>query len=159
MRVPVNFHFFFFAQHAYSVPCYENYLNFLKPIFSGVLVTRSLVLYVCFVDRCLAFCTFPFGRCVVCSSIYGFWLLLYIRIHKSDRIHNDQKKNKNNDLQNTTQKTNDQEPRTPQKPGLSSDALNFLKLVFSRVHVTRSLVLNTCFVDRCPFVFFSLVIV
>jgi hypothetical protein len=44
-------------------------------IFSGVRVTRSLVLYVCFVDRCLSFCTFSFGHCVVCfSSIYGFWL-------------------------------------------------------------------------------------
>jgi hypothetical protein len=30
--------------------------------------------YVCFVDRCLSFCTFSFGHCVVCSSIYGFWL-------------------------------------------------------------------------------------
>jgi hypothetical protein len=29
---------------------------------------------VCFVDRCLSFCTFSFGHCVVCSSIYGFWL-------------------------------------------------------------------------------------
>ena len=28
------------------------------PVFSGVRVTRSLVLYVCFVDRCLSFCTF-----------------------------------------------------------------------------------------------------
>ena len=44
------------------------------PVFSGVRVTRSLVLYVCFVDRCLSFCTF----CVVCSSsIYGFWLPLW----------------------------------------------------------------------------------
>ena len=34
------------------------------------------------------------------------------------------KKNlKNNDLQNTTQKTNDHAPWTPQKLGLSSDAL------------------------------------
>jgi hypothetical protein len=33
---------------------------------------RSLVLYVCFVDRCLSFCTFSYGHCVVCSSsIYG----------------------------------------------------------------------------------------
>ena len=47
------------------------------PVFSGVRVTRSLVLYVCFVDRCLSFCTFSFGHCVVCStSIYGFWLPL-----------------------------------------------------------------------------------
>jgi hypothetical protein len=42
------------------------------PDFSGVRVTRSLVLYVCFVDRCLSFCAFSFGHCVVCSSpIYG----------------------------------------------------------------------------------------
>ena len=33
------------------------------------------------------------------------------------------KKQKNKDLQNTTQKTNDQAPWTPQKPGLSLDAL------------------------------------
>jgi hypothetical protein len=40
--------------------------------FSGVRVTRSLALCVCFVDHCLSFCTFSFGYCVVCSSIYGF---------------------------------------------------------------------------------------
>jgi hypothetical protein len=45
------------------------------PVFIGVRVTRSLVLYVCFVDHCLSFCTFSFGHCVVCSSsIHGFWL-------------------------------------------------------------------------------------
>jgi hypothetical protein len=38
------------------------------PVFTGVRVTRSLVLYVCFVDHCLSFCTFSFGHCVVCSS-------------------------------------------------------------------------------------------
>jgi hypothetical protein len=38
------------------------------PVFSGVHVTRSLVLFVCFVDRCLSFCIFSFGHCVVCSS-------------------------------------------------------------------------------------------
>ena len=48
------------------------------PVFIGVRVTRSLVLYVCFVDHCLSFCTFSFGHCVVCSSsIYGFWLPLW----------------------------------------------------------------------------------
>jgi hypothetical protein len=41
------------------------------PIFSGVRNTRSLVLCVCFVDRCLSFCPFC-GHCVVCPSIYGF---------------------------------------------------------------------------------------
>jgi hypothetical protein len=42
------------------------------PVFRGVRVT------LCFVDRCLSFCTFSFGHCVVCSSsIYGFWLPLW----------------------------------------------------------------------------------
>ena len=42
------------------------------PAFSGVRATRSLVLYVCFVDRCLSFCTFSFSHCILCfSSIYG----------------------------------------------------------------------------------------
>jgi hypothetical protein len=60
---------------------------------SGVRVTRSLVLCVCFVDRCLVlfllsivfsvilrslFGTFSFVQCVFCySSIYGFWLPLW----------------------------------------------------------------------------------
>jgi hypothetical protein len=40
-------------------------------VFSGVRVTRSLVLYVLY--PCLSFCTFSFGHCVVCSSsIYRF---------------------------------------------------------------------------------------
>ena len=44
------------------------------PVFSGVRVTRSLVLCVCFLDRCLSFCIFSFGHCVFCcSSIYGFF--------------------------------------------------------------------------------------
>ena len=43
------------------------------PVFSGVRGTRSLVLYVCFVDLCLFFCTFYFGHCdIYSSSIYGF---------------------------------------------------------------------------------------
>jgi hypothetical protein len=59
-------------------------------VFSGVCVTRSLALYVCFVDRCLSFCTFSFGHCVVCSSIYGFWLPLWylqtLLTHKKKKI-------------------------------------------------------------------------
>ena len=47
------------------------------PVFNGVRVIPSLVLYVCFVDRCLSFWIFSFGHCGVCSfSIYGFWVLL-----------------------------------------------------------------------------------
>ena len=36
------------------------------PVFSGVRVTRSLVLYVCFVDHCLSIRHFSIGHCVVC---------------------------------------------------------------------------------------------
>ena len=60
------------------------------PVFSGIRVTRSLVLYVCFVDRCLSFGTFSFGHCVVYSSIYGFRLpLWYIQtlLHKEVRFY------------------------------------------------------------------------
>jgi hypothetical protein len=56
----------------------EVHLIVSPPDFSGVHVTRSLVLCVCFVDRCLSFCPFSFGHCVVCpSSIYGFWLPIW----------------------------------------------------------------------------------
>ena len=47
-------------------------------VFSGLRVTRSLVLCICFVDRCLSFCTVSFGHCVVFFfSIYGLWLPLW----------------------------------------------------------------------------------
>jgi hypothetical protein len=46
-------------------------------VFSGVRVTRSLVLCICCVYRCLSFCTVSFCHCVVCSSIYGLWLPLW----------------------------------------------------------------------------------
>ena len=42
-----------------------------SPVFSGVRVTQSLVLRVCFVDHCMSFCPFSFAHCVVCPSIYG----------------------------------------------------------------------------------------
>ena len=64
---------------SYRVPLVEQELLTIPerpsspPVFRGVRVTRSLVLYACFVDRCLFFCTFSVGHCVVCSSsIYGF---------------------------------------------------------------------------------------
>ena len=45
------------------------------PVFSGVRVTRSLVLYVCFVDRCLSFCTFfIWPLCCLFFFDIRFWL-------------------------------------------------------------------------------------
>ena len=46
-------------------------------LFSGVRVTRSLVLCVCFENHCLFFNPFSFDYCVVCPSICGFWLPLW----------------------------------------------------------------------------------
>ena len=46
-------------------------------MFSGVRVTLSLVLCVCFLDFCLSMCPFSFGHCVVCPLIYGFGLSLW----------------------------------------------------------------------------------
>jgi hypothetical protein len=40
------------------------------PVFSGVRVTRSLVLCVCFVDRCWSFCTFSLA--IVLSNLLHF---------------------------------------------------------------------------------------
>ena len=60
-------HYFRMRQNRSTFP--EYLINF----FNGVRVSRSLVLSVCFVDRCLSFCTFSFGHCVVCPySIYRF---------------------------------------------------------------------------------------
>ena len=41
-----------------ELPTFMEHLN-SPPVFSGVRVTRSLVLYVCFVDRCLSFFFWP----------------------------------------------------------------------------------------------------
>ena len=45
------------------------------PVFSGVLVTRSLVLCVCFVDRCLSFCTF-FSWPLCCLFFFDLQILV-----------------------------------------------------------------------------------
>jgi len=59
---------------------YPSLAPVFTPGFSGVRVAQSVAfcLYVlcmfcvCFVDRCLYFCHFPFDHYVVCSLIYGF---------------------------------------------------------------------------------------
>ena len=50
---------------------YPSGVHEFTPGFNGVRVTRSLVVCVCFVDRCLSFFPFSFVHCVVCPSIYG----------------------------------------------------------------------------------------
>ena len=65
-----------------ELPTLPEHLS-LAPVFSGVRVTRSLVLCVCFVDHCLSFCPFTFDHCVVCPSTYPFGifkLFLYLKL-------------------------------------------------------------------------------
>jgi hypothetical protein len=104
----------------------------------------DLWFYVCFVDRCLSFCLFSFGHCVVCSfSIYGFWLTLWylqslhtcqvFRISKKNRQHNGQKKiskRTNNDLQNI-HKIKD---RVTTILGVNSDIRNIVKVIAHAFH-------------------------
>ena len=48
----------------------------LPPVFSGVCVTRSSVLCVCFVDCCLSFCPFSVDHYVVCPFVLFLWTIL-----------------------------------------------------------------------------------
>ena len=92
----------FVPRLARRVPLVEQELHTLL-VFSGVRVTRSLVVYVCFVDRCLSFYTFSFDPCVVCSSsIYVsvcpfgiFKLFLGISSAPFDKYYNEHKSVKN----------------------------------------------------------------
>ena len=56
------------------------------PVFSGVRVTRSLVVPVSIVDRCLSFCTFSFGHCVVCS-LFDIRILIAPLVSSSSFFH------------------------------------------------------------------------
>jgi hypothetical protein len=72
--------------------------TWLNPrVFCEVRVNLSFVICVYVIDRYLSFCTFSFGDCVVCSSIYGFWLpLWHLRYAKSLALFNLQKYIQNN---------------------------------------------------------------
>jgi len=67
------------------------------PVFSGVRVTRSLVLCVCFVDRCLSFCPFVLFCLVIVLSVlllftdsdypFGiFKIFSYMLVHVTNQI-------------------------------------------------------------------------
>ena len=49
----------------------------LPPFFCGVYVAQSAVFCVVFCRSLFFFCPFSFGHCIICLSIYGFWLLLW----------------------------------------------------------------------------------
>ena len=74
----ISFYCWLFSVESYCCILILEHLS-SSPVFSGVNVTRSLVLCVCFVAHCLSFCpNFSFDHCVVCpSSIYRFWLTLW----------------------------------------------------------------------------------
>jgi hypothetical protein len=68
-------------QELYTIP---EHLSSL-PVFSGDRVTRALVLYVCFVDRCLSVCLFT-----LCCLSFDVRILSTIRTSK-ERQHNGHK--------------------------------------------------------------------
>jgi hypothetical protein len=55
------------------------------PIFGEVRVTRSLVWYVCFVDRCLSFCPFSFDP-MCCMFFFDKWILITLLVSSSSSI-------------------------------------------------------------------------
>ena len=72
MLLKLKCHNFYFFLCIISILIEITQLLFISEDNPGVRVIRSLVLYACHVvDRCLSFCTFSFGHCVVCSSMYG----------------------------------------------------------------------------------------
>ena len=66
------------SQYTYLVHCDTNVTvdYWVHPQFLVGFMLLTCWFSVCWiVDRCLSFCPFSFGHCVVCpSSIYGFWL-------------------------------------------------------------------------------------
>ena len=53
----------------------HNFEMILPPVFSEARVTRSLVLCVCFVDRCLSFCPFVFWS-LCCMFFFDLRILI-----------------------------------------------------------------------------------
>ena len=62
--------------HMWSINCLPFRSAWSHPEFSGIRVTRSLVLYVVFCRS--LFVLFSFDNCIVFPSIYSFWLLHYL---------------------------------------------------------------------------------
>ena len=50
-----------------------------RPVFSGVRVTRSLILYVWFVNRCLFFCPFSFWQ-LCCLSFFDLRIVITLLV-------------------------------------------------------------------------------
>ena len=69
-------------------------------VFSGVRVTRSLVLYVCFVDLCLSFCPFFFWP-LCCLSYFDIRLLITPLVSSNSYITSDRNEVKAADNPNT----------------------------------------------------------
>ena len=57
-----------------------------SPVISGVRGTRSLVLYVCFVDRCLSFCTFFFLP-LCCRFLFDIWIRITPLVSSNSSYH------------------------------------------------------------------------
>ena len=57
------------------------------PVFSGVCVTQSIVLCVCFVDRCLSFWRFSFFFWSLCCLFFNLWILYTPLVSSNSSYH------------------------------------------------------------------------
>ena len=82
----------FYGRHHGLVGRYWIYVSLVEhlrspPYFGGVRVTRSLVLYVCFVDRWLSFCTFFFWP-LCCLFFCGIRILITSLVSSNSSYNN-----------------------------------------------------------------------
>ena len=76
--LPVYYHSMVFQKITENKNDWNKKKQDIPPGFDWIRVNRSLVFCVCLLYRCLWFCPFSVGHCVVCSSsIHGFWLPLW----------------------------------------------------------------------------------
>ena len=71
---------------------HQNYVNcFFLQVYRFFFQYSMCLLFsvLCFVDNCLTYCPFSLGHCIVCSSMYGFWLpLWYLQAFQKELMFN-----------------------------------------------------------------------
>ena len=89
------FHILIFHFRISVLSCALWHQNYVKWFFSAglqVFFQYSMCLLfsvLCFVDNCLTYCPFSLGHCIVCSSMYGFWLpLWYLQAFQKELMFN-----------------------------------------------------------------------
>jgi hypothetical protein len=63
-------------QQKQVLPTRKEHLSVSRVLVGFVLLNLYFSLY-CLIDHYLSFCHFFVGHCIICPSIYGYWLLLW----------------------------------------------------------------------------------